>query len=710
MLSSEKRDQSTIAVLIIEDNPGDKRHVEEALAENSMPLRLISAARLREGLERLSSERIDLILLDLSLPDSQGFQTFATLRQQASRIPVIILTGLQDEELAMQAMREGAQDYLVKGEFDDRMLSRSVRYALERKSAEEALRQSEERYALATQAANDGLWDWDLASDEIYYSPRWKAMLGHEENEICGNLEEWLGRIHPNDREEVRSKIEAHVRGHSSHFEHEFRIRHNDGDYRWMLSRGLVARDENGIAYRMAGSQADITKRKHSEEQLLHNALYDELTDLPNRALLMSRLARLIKRSKRREVHYAVLFLDFDNFKLINDSFGHLIGDKMLIAVANRLTSAIRPDDTVARLGGDEFVVLLEQMNHDQDATYVAERIHKELEKPFLLNDIEVIVTVSIGIVLGGQQYSQPDEILRDADIAMYRAKGSGRARYEMFDVVMGDRIKRQLMLENRLYAALERREFLAYYQPIVGIGDGVPRRYEALIRWQDPESGLVLPGEFIPLAEETGFIASMDHWIIREVCRQIVEWKNSLDLSALPTVSVNLSSRDFQSSKDIVELIDEALGETRLDTRCLRVEVTESAIMDNIEHAVQKLNELRSMGIKVELDDFGTGYSSLSYLHRFPIDGLKIDRSFVIKMAEDTSSLKIVQAIIRLAQDLDIEVIAEGVETTDQLDILRSLECGYVQGYLYARPMAGSRIGAILEKGSLDQKARLHP
>jgi diguanylate cyclase (GGDEF)-like protein/PAS domain S-box-containing protein len=568
----------------------------------------------------------------------------------------------------------------------------------ERKQAEEALRESEERYALAAQGANDGLWDWDLRNSKIHFSIRWKSMLGYDETEIGNQPGEWLTRIHPDDHDEVEARIAAHLEGRVPHFESEYRIMHKDGDYRWVISRGLAVRNQEGQAYRMAGSQTDITSRKKAEEQLEYDAFHDALTGLPNRALFLDRLQHTITATQRRSGDlYAVLFLDMDRFKIINDSLGHTIGDLLLIAVGRKLSDCIRPGDTVARLGGDEFAVLLESINEPAHATDVAERIQKKLADPIRIKGNELFTSVSIGIALGEERYERPEQVLRDADIAMYEAKGKGSSRYEIFDAKMHANILDRLQLEADLRGALEHREFILYYQPIIDLEKQLLIGFEALVRWNHPKRGLVYPMEFIPLAEENGLIRPIGEWILQEACRGLKRFQERNPAEHPLTMSINISGKQF-SQKDLVDKLAGFLQETGVDPQCLALEITETMIMENVDAAVETMTQLRDMGIHLHIDDFGTGHSSLSYLHRFPVNALKIDRSFIKKLAADGSNKEIILSIISLAKSMNVDVIAEGVEMEHQLSKIKEMHCGYGQGFFFARPMSSEDIDEWLK------------
>jgi diguanylate cyclase (GGDEF)-like protein len=458
----------------------------------------------------------------------------------------------------------------------------------------------------------------------------------------------------------------------------------------------------------LAGVAVDVTQRVSEEvrrraeaarlasEKLLHDAFHDSLTGLPNRALFMDRLSHRLALEKRRQsTSFSVLFLDVDRFKVINDGLGHIRGDELLQMIARRLQSCLRPGDTVARLGGDEFTILLEDVPTTADARKVADRVQDELRAPFVLGGQEVFSGASIGIAHGSAAYAWPEDILRDADTALYRAKAQGRGRWVEFDSTMHERAVELLQLETDLRRALERRELRLHYQPVISLSTGQVAGAEALVRWQHPERGLVPPGHFVPLAEETGLIIAIGEWVLREACRQMKAWQDQLGLPQLE-IGVNLSSKQFQLP-GLVAQVASVLSETGLSPRSLRLEVTESLLMSREPHIADTMTELRAMGVRIDLDDFGTGYSSLSYLHQFPIDTLKIDRSFIQRMGETEDGLQIVNTILSLARSLDMEVVAEGVETEQQLQTLRQLQCSYAQGYHLSRPVDGEKFQTLL-------------
>lgn len=569
----------------------------------------------------------------------------------------------------------------------------------ERGRAEEALRESQERYELSIRGAKDGLWDWNLRTQEMFFSPRWKEMLGYEELEIQPKPEDWFNRIHPDDREAVRENVAAHLRGATPHFENEYRMLHKDGSYRWMLSRGLAVRDESGLAHRMAGSQTDISDRKKAEQKLIYDALHDSVTGLFNRSALVERLWLAINRGKRRSDYlFALLYMDLDRFKDVNDSLGHMLGDKLLIAIAKMLQGVLRPTDTVARLGGDEFVVLLDDIGDIRDATRVADRIQQELTTAPLLRDHEVFVSASIGIVLSTSGYNEPVDVLRDADIAMYRAKAHGRSRYEIFDPLMRERIMERLALENELRQAIEHQEFLVYYQPILTISDHRLLGFEALLRWQSPTRGLLTPIHFLEVAENTGLISAIDRWVLKESLLQLRYWDSIFPKIVPLTMSVNISGKHV-AQIGLVDEIASTLEETGMDASRLNLEITENTVMENISRTNEVLTNIQALGVQLQVDDFGIGYSSLGYLSSFSLNALKIDRSFINSLDLESNNLKIIQAILMMSRGLGMKVIAEGVETQNQFTQLRELGCEFAQGYLIAMPLPKLDATQLLEK-----------
>jgi diguanylate cyclase (GGDEF)-like protein/PAS domain S-box-containing protein len=682
-------------LLIVDDNEMNRDMLARRLTRKGYTVSLADSAR---GLEdRIKQERADLVLLDIEMPEISGLDALSVIRKTYSpaQLPVIMVTARNQSEDIVIALELGANDYLTKPVDFPVALAR-IGTQLSYKHAEQALRESEERYALAARGSNDGLWDWNLVSNTFYFSPRWKAMLGHHEAEIGEDAAELFDRIHPSDKGHVDRAIASHLKGELPHLETEARLRHKNGTYRWMLIRGIMVRDEAGTPLRMAGSQTDITEGK----------VADPLTGLPNRLLFLDRLLQRIEYRKRHpEELFAVLFLDLDAFKMVNDSLGHLAGDQLLVGVAERLVTLLRRTDTiarledgitVARLGGDEFAILLNDLRYPADVVCVAERLMRELSQPFIIDDREIFTTVSIGIAVSNLGYQHPEEFLRDADTAMYRAKSLGKARYEMFDAEMRANVTKRLQLETDLRHAIERREFRNYYQPIISLESGRIVGFEALLRWQHPTRGLVGPNEFIPVAEETGLIRDMGWEVLSQACNQLVEWRKFGPEYADLTMSVNLSVKQFPQPQ-FAEKVDELLRQLGLPEGSLKLEITESSLMSDPAAAVALLSKLKALGVRLAIDDFGTGYSSLSYLQRFPLDTLKIDRSFTSAMGSGQKEETIIGSIMPLAQKLGMDVVAEGVETEEQLVFLKEVECKYAQGFYFSRPIPAADAGKLL-------------
>jgi len=693
-------------LLIVDDDEMSRDLLSRRLERRGYAV--VEADSGRTGQQVIEDGGADLVLLDIGLPDVNGIELLRQLRQRYSQteLPVIMVTANNESDSIVEALNGGANDYISKP-IDFPVVIARISAQLARRRAEEALRESEERYALAARGSNVGLWDWNLKRNTFYFSARWKAMLGWEEGEIGGNPEEWFSRIHPEDLDRVRADIAAHLDGRTAAFENEHRMVHRDGQYRWILTRGVATQDAAGMPARMAGSQSDITEGK----------VADALTGLPNRLLFIDRLTRAIYRKRRwaerrargmpiePEVRFAVLFLDLDRFKDVNDSLGHLVGDQLLIAVGRRLELRLRATDsvarfgqfpTIARFGGDEFTVLLEDLNRPEDAIIVAQRLQDELRRGFTVAGHDVFMSASIGIVTEMSGYSRAEDVLRDADTAMYRAKAAGRAGFEIFDSDMREAAVRRLEIGTDLQRAVERREFRTCYQPIVALGSGRIAGFEVLVRWQHHGRGLVMPDDFISVAEETGSILPIGQWVLREGCLQTQEWQRKHPRDSPLTINVNLSGREFLQPT-LVDQVRQVLKESGLDGRSLKLEITESLIVDPRAATVALLRDLRELGVALCLDDFGTGYSSLSCLHSLPITTLKVDRSFVGRMTGAGENLELVRTIITLAHNLGLDVIAEGVETVEQMTHLKALGCEFAQGYLFARPLDPVDAAALL-------------
>ncbi|HEV8659649.1 MAG TPA: EAL domain-containing protein [Thermoanaerobaculia bacterium] len=568
--------------------------------------------------------------------------------------------------------------------YDVRLPGRRARMTMaidvdEGRRAAEALRESERRFREMLDTIELAAVLLDIVGIVTYCNPYLLTMTGYNKDEVVGR--NFFQMFLPEDQREAAAReFNANIgRGViAAHYEMEIMTR--SGERRILLANNTVLRNAQGSILGTASIASDVTEQRQAERQLRHNAFHDALTGLPNRALFLDRVGQALTRMRRDERHtFAVLLLDVDHFKNVNDSLGHIAGDQLLVGIGERLQRCVRAADTVARFGGDEFTILVETIAGPTDATRAAARVQREIAMPFHIGDTDIYASVSIGIIIAGPEYEGPEHIVRDADTAMYRAKAQGRSRSEIFDANMRADVVARLQVETDLRRALERGELRVFYQPIVRLGNAEIVGHEALVRWQHPSRGLILPAEFIAIAEETGLIVPISQFVLREACKQASKWQPHY-------VSVNISSRQFAQS-DLIAEVREAMGTCGVDPSALHLEVTESVIMQHPDAALQVMGGLRKIGCPIALDDFGTGYSSLSYLHRFPIDALKIDSSFVRAAMHETKNVEIIRSILALGHGLAIDVIAEGIETAEQRALLESLKCDFGQGYLFARP-----------------------
>jgi diguanylate cyclase (GGDEF)-like protein/PAS domain S-box-containing protein len=565
-----------------------------------------------------------------------------------------------------------------------------------RANAEQTLKRHEERLALAAEGANDGLWEWDLRTQEFYVSARWRGMIGLNPTAGISRPQEWVNRVHDEDVVALKEALEAHVAGKTDHVLLEHRIRHENGSYRRFLCRGVAVRDGDRRPARIAGSLTDTTERAKEQEQLRSAGFRDPLTGLYNRAVFVEKLGQRLEDFKRVRGgdRFAVLYLDLDRFKVVNDSLGHMVGDELLIAVSRRLESCLRPSDALARLGGDEFAILLHGLTDEQQANVIAFRIQEALSAPFSIAGREVFSSASIGIAPGLADYGNPDEIMRDADTAMYHAKSRGKARHELFDADMHARTRDRLGLENDLRHAVQNHDFEVHYQPIVSLATGMCVGFESLVRWTR-KGEAVPPATFIPLAEEMGLIEPLGTWIMERACRTFADWQRRFPAAGLEWITVNVSSRQLMQ-QNFLRIVEQAVQQSGLKPNDLRVEITETALMDSPNVAAQVLRELRNFGVKIYLDDFGTGYSSLSHLHKLPVDALKIDRSFVKSLLVPDRPAT-VESILALARTLNTSVVAEGIESDGEARELERLGCTHAQGFLFSRPLSALAVEALL-------------
>ena len=674
-------------LLVVDPDEESIGHLVARLEAASFVVRRADSAR--EALVALESHEFDAAIIAESLADMAGLELLRILRSRytSSQLPVL-LAGSAVQETVVQAIAFGANDFLAKPLELPVTIAR-ISTQLARKRAEQALRDSEERYMLTARGANDGLWDWDCRTGGVHYSPRWKEMIGLHPETPCHSVIDWLSRVHPEDRAGLEHQLDQALKDSTAdEFVNEHRLLHIDGLHRWVLCRAVVLHDEAGRPVRVAGSHTDITRTKAN----------DPLTGLANRVMFNDRIGTFMDRYQADPSRpFSVLFLDLDRFKLINDSLGHAAGDQLLIEVARRLTRAVAeqlPESRhiVARLGGDEFGIIILPAG-EALARGAAETLLAEIEKPFMLEGRETITTATIGVATMHSGYQSVQDLVRDADTAMYRAKANGKARYEVFDATMRAAVVARAQLSQELSAAVRNREFVLFYQPKIELATGSLAGFEALVRWRHPERGLLSPGQFIPVAEETGLILQLGLWVIEEACRQLKEWS-----AIMPgvRVSVNVSARQFQEPR-LAHDIRDAIGAAGVSPSSLQLEITESVVAEDTEQAARILGALKETGVELELDDFGTGYSSLSRLAKLPLDTVKIDQSFISQMDQRESAVEVVRAILSLASSLHLKVVAEGVENAEQLAQLTQLGCPVAQGYFFGKPVPADEAVAHL-------------
>lgn len=676
-------------ILLVEDNLPDAVLLRELLLEgDASPPELTHAVNMAEALLLVQREFFDVALLDLSLPDAFGHETFHRLSQQAPRLPIIVLTGLDDEALATELAQAGAQDYLVKGYLSHGVLHRSVRYAIERKRTEEKLRLA----ASVFECTLEAILITDAENTIVSINQAFCTITGYSSEEVLGRKPELLqsGRHKRSFFHQMWESL--HRLGH---WQGEIWNRRKSGEIfpAWMSISAVNHTSGSSVSHYISVF-TDISELKLSEARLYHQAHHDTLTDLPNRLLFHERLEQAIAQCGKRTV--ALLFLDLDRFKVINDTLGHPVGDELLAAVAERLRNCVRESDTVARLGGDEFAVILTDMANDGDVERIAQKIIHALSSAFCIGGHEVFITTSIGINLFPGIHETHDKLLENADVAMYHAKRRGRNNYQFYSAEMNIAAFERLTLETNLRHALEREEFILYYQPQIDMTSGSITGVEALLRWQHPDLGLVAPDSFISLLEETGLIIPVGEWVLRTACRQSKAW---LDQGYAPlNMAVNLSARQFHQN-NLADTLEQILAETGMPAELLELELTESMVMENTAETLDILHRLKSMGLKVAIDDFGTGASSLGYLKNFPIDTLKISHDFVLNLPTDSDDAAIATAVIALARSMRLGSVAEGVETSEQRDFLRLLECERMQGYLFSKAVPPEEMAVLLDE-----------
>ncbi|HEY9295233.1 MAG TPA: EAL domain-containing protein [Phormidium sp.] len=578
----------------------------------------------------------------------------------------------------------------------------SFRDVTERVQSEEKLRKSEERFHLLTRATNDAVWDFDLLKNEYWLSEEFEKVFGYKLNETQTiELESWWLNIHPEERERVMLSFNKAMNSNAQCWSEEYSFHRADGGYIFVLDRGYIIRNESGKAVRAIGTMMDITQRKQAEEIIRYQAVYDQLTGLPNRILFNERLLASLREAKKTKKMLAVMFLDLDRFKKINDTLGHAAGDRLLEGFAGRISDSLRSTDTVARWGGDEFTILLPDINCLEDAVKTAQRIFNNLKPPFKLEGQPFHVSSSIGIALYPDDGEDAETLVKNADAALYRAKEMGRNNYQLYTSTINPQDSQLLTIENRLHEALEQGEFEVFYQPKVNINTWKIQGMEALLRWKHPQLGLVTPATFIPIAEENGLIVAIGEWVLQTACTQNKAWQDALQPDL--RVAVNVSARQFQQF-NLLEMVAKCLEKSGLAPKYLELEITETTAMQDVDYTTKVLRELQNMGVQIVLDDFGTGYCSLNYLKKFPLNILKIDKSFVSGLTTDPCERAIAKAVATLGRDLNLSVVAEGVETKEQLECLRELHCQEIQGYYFSPALSAGDASKLLVNSQLSK------
>ena len=691
-------------VLVIDDDGLTRAIFREVLEDEGFAV--VDAADGPSGVERFQALHPALVILDVVMPLQDGYQVCAELRAlpAGGTMPILMLTGSGEENAVRRAFESGATDFASKP-IDPLILGHRVRFMLRASETLRRLRESEQRLETAQRIARLGHWEWHPATDEVLGSTEFWRLLGEDAGDAARPLEALLRRVHADDRAIVTEALDA-VRGGDAELNAEHRLVTSDGTVRMVHLLGQAHEDADGeVEKRIVGTLQDVTDRIEAAERIRTLAFYDTLTGLPNRSLFREQLHGTLARSRRLQRCAALLMVDLDNFKQINDTLGHTAGDQVLEEVGRRLREAVRAYDAVARrdgaghgavarLGGDEFLVAAGDLHAAQDATRVAARLLESFREPFAVDAGEFFVTASIGIAVFPDDGMEMEDLLKHADVALYHAKGAGRNTFEFYSDSMNEAAFHRLLLESGLRRALERDEFVLCYQPQVLVPEGRILGLEALIRWNHPNLGAVAPAQFIPLAEQLGLIHQISEWVLRTACAQFREWAEA---GLAPVrLALNVSGQQFRRP-GLVDRLLTPLREHGLDPSLLEVELTEGTLMDNVQEAERVLRELKDQGVRVAIDDFGTGYSSLSYLKRFPVDVLKIDRSFVTDMTTDSSDAAIVAAIAAMARSLGLTVVAEGVETEEQQRMLQDLGCPVMQGYRFGRALPAAEIRARL-------------
>ncbi|MBI5740159.1 MAG: EAL domain-containing protein [Nitrospirae bacterium] len=672
-------------ILLIEDNPGDVRLIIEMMGRAEIEYSIEHAGTLSDGLDKLRRKTFDVILLDMNLPDGNGLDSVPEIKKVSPKMPIVMLTGLDDEETAVSALQLGVQDYLLKDRIDRTLLLRSLRYSMERKRILDELAESEEKYKGLVDNALVGVFKTNIKGEILYINDALVRMLEYgSPGELIAARALSIYRT-PEDRKNLVDIL----RKSGKIDNYEFEAVTKTGNTRSLLLSATLSRDI------MSGMIIDITERKQMEETIKRQSNHDALTGLPNRVLFSEHLDLALSQAARERHMVAVLYLDLDNFKEINDSLGHAAGDQMLQAVSRRLKTCLRESDTIARIGGDEYNILLPDANNENDIVTIAGKLISAFRKPFMINSHSLHTSTSIGISLYPHDGGDAETLMKNADAAMYDAKKQGRNNYRFYSPAMNARTLERMKLANRLRGAIESGELVVHYQPQVTLDTGQVHCAEALVRWRHPEKGLLYPLQFIPLAEEMGFITQIDEWVLRAACAQNKAWQEAGCASAC--VMVNLSARHLQQP-ELADIVTRILQETGLEPRFLGIEISERTIMQEIEMTIPSLVRLADTGVRFCIDDFGVGYSALNYLKKLPVRVLKVDKSFISGMTSDPDYKTIINAVINLAHSLNLKVVAEGVENESQLAFLQMISCDEAQGYHFSRPLPPEEFARYLK------------
>lgn len=688
-------------ILIVEDNIPFGELIAGTLREDGYQSHTVTTGV--AALTWLASHPVSLMLLDYTLSDMTGETFIAAMAEQGIQVPFVVVTGRDDSNLAVQMIKQGASDFVVKDtSLLDRLpvvVSRTLQEAatIQRLChAEQALHQSELRLSRAQRIARMGSWEWDLQSNSLSFSPELFSILGYDGADLPDVSLEWFYRqISPPDASFVRKALSNTIES-GRNMNQTFRIATNSGEEIVVSSQAELQYGSDDQPELLVGTMLDVTDRARAEQEIHHLANYDTLTGLPNRNLLHDRLQQAIVQAARVQGSVGVLFLDLDRFKGVNESLGHRAGDQLLRTVAERLRVCVRESDTLARAGGDEFVIILSVVPDEDGISSAANKVLTIISEPFVIEKRELYLTASIGVAVYPTDGSDVQTLLKHADLAMYQAKDMDRNNFQFFSSDLNVKVMERMVLESSMRRALERDEFQLLYQPQMDVTTASVVGFEALLRWHHPSLGIILPEKFIPLAEETGLILPIGEWVIRTACHQAKAWQ---DQKLPPTrMAVNLSGKQFRVKLD--QVVSAILLETGLGASWLELELTESILMRNAAENQQLLQALSGMGCSLSIDDFGTGYSSLAYLKNFPLGRLKIDRSFVRDIIVNPDDRAIAKIIIDMAHTLKMDVTAEGVETLDQLELLKSFGCREMQGYLFSKPVTAAAAEEFLRKG----------